>query len=80
LAPTRRAWCPHIISYRLAHTTYFGGKGGEYAGQEAFFPCTVDGRRVAAPTRIPGFVQHLGATTGGMTAWTDTHAVHARPS
>jgi outer membrane protein assembly factor BamB len=80
LAPAAHAWCQHIITYRLAHTSYYGGRGGMYTGQEGLFPCTVSGKRIAPPRKIPGFVRRLGATTGGMTAWTDTHAVHAGPS
>lgn len=78
--PSRYAWCQRIINYKLAHTTYYGGKGGAYTGQQALFPCTIAGRRTAAPRTVPGFVRRLGATTGGMTAWTDTRSVHALPS
>jgi hypothetical protein len=63
----------------LTHEVY-GGSGGQYVGQEALFPCVVTGHRVASPVSGPRFVQRLGATISGVTAWTDTHAVHGQTS
>ena len=74
------AWCQRTIVYRLSHTAYYAGGGGRYAGQEAIYPCTIAGHRRALAAAVPPVVGLFGATTDGMTAWTDTGAVHARPS
>jgi hypothetical protein len=74
------AWCQTTIQYRLSHTQYYAGKSGVYIGQNALFACTADGRRLAVPGRPPSFVGAIGATTAGMTAWTDAAAVHGQPS
>jgi len=79
LATRSHAWCLKTILYHLTHTIYYGGRG-EYVGQSGLYPCTLNTRRAALPAKLPSLVRLIGASTGGMTAWTDTGAVHARPS
>jgi len=79
IAASARAWCRHELAYDL-HGYYYNGRSGQYTGQSALLPCTADGRRSAAPGRVPSLVGAIGATAGGMTAWTDTGAVHAVPA
>jgi hypothetical protein len=74
------AWCRTVIDFRLSRTQYYRGRSGFYGGQDALYPCTVDGRRTALPAALPGLVGAIGARTAGMTAWTDSTAVHARAS
>jgi outer membrane protein assembly factor BamB len=77
---TLRAWCEKTILYHLAHTGYYGGQGGLYVGQAGLSPCTASGQRSPQPATIPSLVRDIGATTSGITAWTDNHTVHAEPS
>jgi hypothetical protein len=78
LAAKSHAWCLRTILYHLKHTVYSQGRT-EYVGQQALYPCTLDTHRASQPTKLPSLVRLIGASTGGMTAWTDTGAVHARP-
>ena len=70
-------WCRKTITYRLSHTVYYRGGGGEYVGQAALYPCTSSGTRIATPATIPALVSRIGTDTAGIVAWTDTNAVHA---
>ncbi|HKD94733.1 MAG TPA: PQQ-binding-like beta-propeller repeat protein [Gaiellaceae bacterium] len=79
LAATTHAWCLKTILYHLSHTIYYAGRG-EYIGQQALYPCTLGTRRAAVPGKLPSLVRLIGASTSGMTAWTDTGAVYGRPS
>jgi putative pyrroloquinoline-quinone binding quinoprotein len=79
LAASSHAWCRKTIVYHLAHTEYYGGGRGLYAGQQGLYPCKLSTRRAAPPAKLPSLVRLIGASTGGMTAWTDAGAVHARP-
>ena len=73
------AWCQKTILYRLSHGGYYGGWSGQYVGQGALYSCTVSGSRTASPAAVPALVGRIGASIGGLTAWTDTGAVHAAP-
>jgi hypothetical protein len=75
-----RAWCQRPILYQLAHAAYYHGGRGLYVGQDALYPCTATGRRLALPAKIPSLLGRIGATTEGITAWTDTQTVHAEPN
>lgn len=70
VAPGAPAWCRRTITYRLARSAYFGGKSGEYVGQDGVEPCTAAGRPAAVPAVPPSFLARIGASTGGATAWT----------
>jgi hypothetical protein len=81
VSATAAAWCEGMILYRLSHTAYYGGKGGQYAGAGGLFACSADGHRRATPAKLPGLVRAVGATADGMTGWTDTNGtVRAQPS
>jgi len=80
ISSSTHAWCERSIQYHLTNTGYFGGRSGLYIGQDALYPCTPDGSRVALPTAVPALVGHIGAVTEAVTAWTDTNAVHGEPS
>jgi hypothetical protein len=56
------------------------GKSGMYVGQSGLFACTVDGRRHGIPARVPALIGEIGATAGGITAWTNTNAVRGAPT
>lgn len=79
LAATSSAWCLRTMLYHLRHTVYYDGRG-EYVGQQGLYPCTLGTHRAAPPAKLPSLVRLIGASTGGMTAWTDAGAVRARPS
>ncbi len=80
IAASASAWCERPITYRLAKSDYYRGKIGMYIGQSALFPCSAGGPRVNGLAAVPAFVAKVGAHAGGMTAWTDSTAVHAVPS
>jgi outer membrane protein assembly factor BamB len=80
LSSASRAWCRRTIIYHLAHSGYYRGGRGMFVGQQALFPCTLSARRAATPASLPRLVRLIGASTDGMTAWTDTRAVHAKPN
>jgi hypothetical protein len=79
VAAGARGWCRHEITYDLTGG-YYNGRAGQYDGQLALFPCTVNGRRASVPPNVSPLVKTIGATADGVTAWTDTDAVRAVPA
>ena len=80
LNPDTRAWCARTITYKLSHSQYWHGGSGGYVGQEALFPCTVNGASSPIPATIPSFIQNRGATAGGRVAWAEAGGVYAEPT
>ena len=76
VSPTAAAWCEATPLYRLSNSQYYGGKSGQYVGQHTLFACTADGHRRPVPAGAPALVKDIGATADGITAWTDSSAVH----
>lgn len=77
ISSTAHAWCQQTIRYHLTNTGYYGRTSGLFVGQDAVYPCTPDRHRIAQPAHAPALLRRIGATTNGMTAWTDSDAVHA---
>jgi outer membrane protein assembly factor BamB len=82
VGPGTPAWCRPVIVYKqgLAFSPYHTLEGTTYAGQPALKPCTAAGQPAPIPKRAPSFVGQLGARVGGVTAWSESTGVIARPS
>ena len=78
--PSARAWCAHTITYKLSQSQYFHGGSGGYVGQEALYPCTLNGATSPIPATIPSFISERGANADGVVAWTEAGGVYARPA
>jgi outer membrane protein assembly factor BamB len=82
-----RGWCRSPIIYPQAVPYQGGGSGGSpvhtittYVGQQSLYPCLATGTRLPTPARAPTFVAELGATAGGVVAWSDKTGVTAVPA
>ena len=80
ISAARAGWCRAAINYKLSNTVYYGGKSGEYVGQQALYPCSGSARRLSIPAKVPAVVARIGASTSGIVAWTDSAAVHGAAS
>lgn len=81
LTADAKAWCERSITYHVAQSPYAQeDPTGAYTGGFSIYPCTVAGADAPTPSTIPSFVQQIGASADGVTAWTDAGSVHSAPN
>lgn len=75
-APTGTiAWCQKPTQY-TTNVSDGTSPTTKYQGDSALFPCDPGGAAVATPKQVPGFI---GPALDGVIAWSNAHAVDARP-
>jgi hypothetical protein len=73
VAPTVPGWCSEPMLYKLR----FGGRSSLYVGQFALFACSANGKRLARPSRAPGFIGAIAARTDALIVWSSRNGVSA---
>jgi len=79
VSATALGWCEKTLLYHLSNASYYQGKSGLYVGQDSLFMCAANGQARTGTPKVTALVKSIGATAGGMTAWTDANTVRAEP-